>query len=87
MESSQNEKTSAVQASQDYSTRVFLMALELIPAFGVPAIIGFFLNRLVLNSYPNPGAAATATFFFIMYPASWVFVIKRYRAIKKMQKK
>lgn len=87
MESSQTEITPAVQASQEYSTRIFFFALELIPAFGIPAIFGIYLNKLVLETYPNVGSAATATIFFTMYVASWAFVIKRYRAIKKMQKK
>ena len=87
MQPSQDKEKTTNQASQDYSTRVFLFALELIPSFGIPAIIGFYINKLVLGSFPNAGTAATATIFFIMYVFSWVYVVMRYRSIKQKQQK
>ncbi len=71
----------------DYSSQMFWFALELIPYFGVPAILGLFLNKKIETLYPKFGIAATATIFFVTYSISWVIVVLRYRSIKRLHQK
>lgn len=87
MESQTDEKKTPVQASQDYSTRVFFFALELIPYFAIPAILGIFINKKVLEVYPDTSTLATASIFFVMYVCSWILVVMRFRSIRRQSKK
>lgn len=74
------------KSSQDYSTRLFLFALELIPYFGLPALIGYFVHKRVELLYPNAGFLATFGIFFTSYVVSWVIVIVRYRSVTRQMK-
>ncbi len=82
-----DKKSETVQSKQDYSTRIFLFALELIPYFGLPAIIGFFANKRVQELYPESGIPATIAIFFTTYMFSWLIVIARYRSVTRHMKK
>lgn len=86
MQTPQDIKNNSIQSSQDYSTRLFLFALELIPYFGVPAIIGYVVNRRVEEMYPESGILPTVAIFFSTYLCSWIIVIARYRSITRKMK-
>ncbi len=87
MQTPQNEQKTPVQASQDYSTRIFLFALELIPYFAIPAGIGFYINKRVVESNPDTSILITAMIFFAMYLFSWSIVVMRYKAIRRQHQK
>lgn len=87
MESHKDEKKSPVQASQDYSTRIFLFGLELIPYFAIPAIVGIFINKKVIEAYPDTNSLVTASIFFAMYVCSWIVVVMRFRSVRSRHKK
>jgi hypothetical protein len=86
MQTPQNEKTS-VQAKQDYSTRIFLFALELIPYFAIPAAVGFYINKRIVAANPDTSLLVTGAIFFAMYFFSWSIVVMRYKAIRRQHQK
>lgn len=75
-----------VRNSEEYSTRIFLFALELIPCFALPAIIGYFVNDWVSGQYPGLGMPGTIGIFATAYTFSWAVVIARYRSITRSLK-
>lgn len=87
MQLSQENKTPSVQASQDYSTRIFLFALELIPYFGIPAAIGLYVHKRLAEANVENTFLITAAIFLFTYVCSWTIVIFRYRAIKRQYQK
>jgi hypothetical protein len=87
MQLSQENKTPSVQASQDYSTRIFLFALELIPYFALPAILGFFLQKRFVASNPDSTFLITVGIFSTTYILSWAIVYLRYSSIKRKYQK
>lgn len=66
-----------------YGTRMFLFALELIPIFGIPAIIGVFLSKWVRATYPGTGTGTTVAILFVLYTLSWIVVFLRFRSLRK----
>jgi ABC-type transport system involved in Fe-S cluster assembly fused permease/ATPase subunit len=87
MEPTQKESKPETQTSKDYSTRMFMFALELIPYFGIPAIIGLYANKKIIGVYPDTSFPITAVIFLFTYILSWVLVVKRYQSIKRQIKK
>jgi hypothetical protein len=87
MEPLQNTEKQDIKSSEQYSTRMFLFALELIPYFGVPALVGLYVNKRILESYPETNVPVTALIFISTYICSWVLVVIRYRSIKSQLKK
>jgi len=83
MQANSDTPQKTTRTREEYSTRIFLFALELIPYFGIPALIGYFINDWLQQSYPGLGLAGTVGVFVTTYIFSWIVVIARYRSITR----
>lgn len=68
---------------QKQTTKIFILGLEILAYFSIPAVLGVFVGKWVEKKY---GVDITIPLLFVTYIISWGIVAMRYRSITKQSK-
>lgn len=74
------------KGQNDYSRRIFILGIEVIFYFGIPAIIGALVSKWLKVRYPDQNYW-TFIILGVTYFLSWFIVFWRYKAIKNKYNK
>lgn len=70
---------------EEFRTRIFVMMIEILYIFGLPAILSFVVGRK-LDTYYSSGKKITLILLAFAFILSWVMVVIKYQKLKKTLK-
>lgn len=68
---------------QKQTTKIFMLGLEILAYFSIPAVLGVFVGKWVEKEY---GINIMIPLLFGTYIISWGIVVVRYRSITKQSR-
>lgn len=77
------EKDELVVRHRNLQNKLYMMLIEILGIFGIPAVLAFFIGRSVDTQMDTTGHTATIVLLVIAFVTSWIILIRRVRTISK----